>query len=326
MLSIGDFGGRHYDPGDGNNLGIGVGYADLTAPVGRYCVGAFYRSDYAGQASRDALDAMVANRSGQSFDVGRHYSLAVDSTWLESAGVKVTRVFGFEPAARWSLRFGVTASLMKALSLSNEQLHGTATATSGDYAVGSASLTRTLSDYEARDFNPFVGRADPDGLGIATDLGAVLQSPSGYVVELTVMDAYSYVDWQDVPQSRDKVDNATIRFDANFNREAFIQGEDRRVNVAQPLQPRFRAMLAAPLRHGLTVVISDDYASGTHFPALGVRLQHRDIDTQLSFDAQTRAVSLSWQWAWFSLAVTTNDIDPGRATVLGAGLRFASRW
>ena len=48
VLSIGDYGGRHYDPGDGSNVGIGVGYADLTAPLGRYCVGVFYRTDYAG--------------------------------------------------------------------------------------------------------------------------------------------------------------------------------------------------------------------------------------------------------------------------------------
>jgi hypothetical protein len=326
VLSIGNYGGRHYDPGDGSNVGIGVGYADLAAPVGRYCVGAFYRTDYAGQASRDALDALVANREGRAFDVGRNYSLAVDSTWLESAGIKVSRVFGFEPAAHWSLRLGVTASLMKALSLRKEQLHGSATATSGDYAVGTASLTRALSHYDAKDFNPFVGKADPDGYGYAADFGAVLQSPSGYVAEFTVMDAYSHLDWQDVPQSKDNVDNATIRYDANLNREAFIHGLDRRVDLAQPLEPRYRVSLAAPLTRAFTLVISDDYVCDTHFPALGFRHRVKDMDTQVSYDAQTRAVSLHWQKAWFSFSIATNDLDLGNATVLGAGLQFASRW
>lgn len=327
VLSIGDYDGQHYDPGDGSNVGIGVGYADLTAPVGRYCVGAFYRTDYVGQASRDALDALVANRAARPFDVGRTYELAMESTWLESAGIKVSRVFGFEPAAHWSLRVGVTASLMKALSLRKEQLHGSATATSGDYAVGTASFTRALSEYRRKDFNPFVGKADPDGYGYAADFGVVLYSPAGYVAELTVMDAISHLDWQDVPQSQDRIDNATIRYDANLNREAFIQGMDRRVSLAQPLEPRYRVALATPpLRRGITLLLSDDYASDTHFPALGVRIRRQGFNTQLSYDTQTRAVSLFWEKAWFSLSVTANDFDPDSATVLGAGLQFANRW
>ena len=71
VLSIDDYGGRHYQPGDGDNVGVGAGYADLTTPVGRYCVGVFYRTDYRGAASRDTLDALVANHNHQPFDVGR---------------------------------------------------------------------------------------------------------------------------------------------------------------------------------------------------------------------------------------------------------------
>ena len=140
------------------------------------------------------------------------------------------------------------------------------------------------------------------------------------------MDAYSHLDWQDVPQSQESVDNETIRYDANLNREAFIHGVDRRVDLAQPLEARYRVSLAAPLRRGFTLLMSDDYVSDTHFPALGFRHQLKDMDTQLTYDAQTRAVSLYWQKAWFSVSVSTNDLDLENATVLGAGLQFANRW
>ena len=326
VLRIREYGSRDYDPQAGDNLGVGVGYADLTAPAGHYCVGAFYRNDYVGQASKDALDALVANRAGRPFDVGRTYDLEVESRWLESAGLKVSRAFGFEPGPGWSLQFGLTASLLKALSLRDEALHGVATATSGDYAVGTARFTRSISDYPRKDFNPYVGKADPDGYGFAADVGAVLQSPSGWVTEFTVMDAYSRLEWEDVPQSVERVDNQTIRYDANLNREAFVQGVDRRVNLSRPIEPRYRLSQTVPLNPTFTLVVSDDYVYETHFPGIAVRRQGASTVAELGYDAQTRAVSVDWRWGWLSVSVTSNDLDFGDATVLGAGLQFASHW
>ena len=326
VLRVREYGSRDYDPQSGNNLGVGVGYADVTAPAGRFCLGAFYRNDYVGQASKDALDALVANRAGRPFEVGRTYDLAVESTWLESAGIKVSRVFGFEPRRDWSLQVGVTASLMKALSLRDEALRGTAIATSGDYAVGTASLTRSMSDYPRKDFNPYVGKADPDGYGYAADIGVVVQSPTGWVTEFTVMDAYARINWQDVPRSVERADNQTIRYDANLNREAFIQGVDQRVNVSKAIEPRYRLSQAVPLGRGFTALLSNDYAYDTHFPALALRRQWVNSVGELAYDTETHAVSIDWRWAWLTVSVTSNDLDFGDATVLGAGLQFASSW
>jgi hypothetical protein len=326
VLRIREYGARTYDPESGENLGVGVGYADVTAPVGQFCLGAFYRNDYVGQASKDALDALVANRAGRPFDVGRTYDLEVESTWLESAGLKLSYVYGLEPGPGWSLQLGVTASLMKALSLRDEALRGVATATSGDYAVGTARLTRSISDYPRKEFNPYVGKADPDGYGFAADIGAVLQSAAGWVTEFTVMDAYSRLDWEDVPQSVERADNQTIRYDANLNREAFVQGVDRRVNLTQPLEPRFRLSQDMPLRRGFTMILSDDYVYETHFPAIAVRRQWSNAVAELGYDTRTHAVSADWRWAWLTVSITSNDVDFGDATVLGAGLQFASRW
>jgi hypothetical protein len=326
VLRIREYGRRRYDPEPGENLAVGVGYADLAAPVGHTCLAAFYRTDYVGQATRDALDALVANRNDRPFDVGRTYELGLDSTWLQSAGFKVSRVFGYEPWSEWSVRVGVSASLMKALSLRRDTLIGRAMATSGDYAVGTATLRRADSDYDRKDFNPFVGRADPDGYGFGADVGLVVRSPAGWVTELTVMDAYTRFDWRDVPQSMDKADNQTIRYDANFNREAFVQGVDRRVDVTQPLDPRYRAAQSVPVGRGLTVIVSNDYAYDTHFPAVGLQYQWEDIVTRTTYDTRMQAVSLDCRWSWLAVSITADDPDFGDASVLGASLQFVRDW
>jgi hypothetical protein len=326
VLSTDEYGGRHYHPDDGNNVGVGTGYADLTAPVGQYCAGVFYRTDYRGSASRDTLDVLVANHRRQPFDVGRRYELQFGSTYLDMAGLKLSRVWDFEPAAGWSLQFGATASVMKALTYREDDLRGSAVASSGRYGVGTATLVRTESDYDPSDFNPFVGTGDPEGYGYAVDGGAVLRSPRGDTVTATVLDAYSTIRWNDVPQSIENADNETFRYDANFNRQAFVAGRDRRVNLSRHLDPRYRVAVSAPLQHGFSLFASDDYLHHTHFPAAGIGYQRSGNYAELGIDLQAGAVSILLGHGWLRLSISADDIEISEATVLGAGVSVAGAW
>jgi hypothetical protein len=326
VLLADEYGGRHFDPDDGNNIGVANGYADVTAPLGKVCLGIFYRTDYRGEASNDALDALEANHAKRPFDVGRNYALAVDSIYQEAAGIKLSRVFDFEPSAGWSTRLGITASLMKAITHREERLRGSATATSGSYALGTATLVRTLSDYRLKRFNPFVEKKDPEGYGWSTDLSLRVRSPAGHVLELTAMDAFSRIDWGDVPQSLETIDNQTIRYDANFNREAFVSGLDRRVSVEQIIEPRYRVAFSAPIKGDVMIVVSDDLVHQTHFPALGVSYRRIDRHAEVSLDAQTGALSLVGGRGAFRASITTNDLDLQEASVLGVELSFFKRW
>lgn len=326
VLLTDEYGGEHYQSVGGRNVAVGTGYADVIARAGKFCLGVFYRADYLGSAASDTLDALVANHERRPFDVGRTYKLRLESAYFDSVGLRLSRVYPFEPVAGWSVQLGLTASLMKALTHRDERLEGSAVAVDSRYAVGTATLVRALTDYDMKDFNPFVGKADPEGYGYAADAGLVVASPSGYRVELTVMDAYSRIEWQDVPQSLESVDNETIRYDANFNRAAFVNGRDRRVDVGRTIQPRYRTLVSAPLKPGLALVVSDDYVYSTHFPAAGLRATVRDIDAEVSYDTRTQAVSLNLGKGWFGLSLTTDDIRPGSASVLGATLNFASAW
>jgi hypothetical protein len=326
VLSTDEYGGRHYDPDDGNNAGVGTGYADLTTPVGQYCAGIFYRTDYYGNASRDTLDALVANHRREPFDVGRTYELEFSSTQLDMAGLKLSRVWRFEPGDRWSLQLGVTASVMKALRYREEHLRGSAIATSGRYAVGTATLVRTESDYDPSDFNPFVGTGDPEGYGYSLDAGAVLRSPRGDLVTATVLDAYSAIHWNDVPESIENADNETFRYDANFNRQAFVAGRDRRVSLTHQMDPRYRLALSVPLQRGFSLIASDDFVNQTHFPAAGVGYGWSGSYAELSVDLQAGAVSILIGHEWLRLTISADDLDVSEATVLGAGLSIAVAW
>lgn len=326
VLLADEYGGEHFQSIGGRNVAVGTGYADVTARAGKFCAGVFYRTDYRGSAAGDTLDALVANRERRPFDVGRTYRLHLESAYFDSVGLRLSRVFPFEPLPGWTVQLGLTASLMKALTHRDERLDGSAVAVDARYAVGTASLVRALTNYDMKDFNPFVEKADPKGYGYAADAGLLVVSPTGYRIELTVMDAYSRIEWKDVPQSLETVDNQTLRYDANFNREAFVNGRDRRVDIGRTIQPRYRTVASAPLTRRVALVVSDDYVYSTHFPAAGLRASVRDMIAELSYDARTEAVSLNLGKGWFGLSLTTNDIRPGNASVLGATLNFAGGW
>lgn len=326
VLLADEYGGRHYDPDGGDNIGVANGYADLTAPLGKTCLGIFYRVDYRGEATRDALDALVENHAKRPFDVGRSYELAVDSRYVESAGIKASRVFEFEPVAGWTVRAGVTGSLMKAVTYRDDRVRGTAIATSGTYAVGTATRVRTLSDYNLKRFNPFVEKKDPEGYGWSADLDLILRAPGGQVLSLTAMDALSGIRWSDVPQSVESFDNATVRYDANFNRDAFVRGVDRRVGVDAVIEPRYRVALSVPVEDRWTLLASDDLVHQTHFPTVGVNRSLEQGYAEASLDMRTWSVSLAGGYGGFTLSVTANSPEPQEASLLGFELGYRKHW
>ena len=322
ILLAEEYGGRYYDAADGRNVAIGHGYADITAPLAGFCLGAFYRIDYWGDADGDTLDALAANHADRPFSVGRTYRLDYGSVEARSFGLKVSRVHDFQPADGWTVRLGATGSLLKGTMYREEKLAGAATATSGEYATGTAQLMRARSDYRAKDFNPFVGVGDPDGYGYSIDLAALIRMPRGYSLQLTAMDAFARMYWEDVPTSFERLDNQSVRYDANFNREAFITGVDRRGDIAHTLQPRYRAVMFGPLRPGLEWMLSDDHAHKTHFPAVGLRYQSAQLAASTEYDIETGALSFWVRKGFFSLSISSDDLEFHQAKVLGANLAF----
>jgi hypothetical protein len=326
VVTVDDYGGGRYSPSQGNNIGIGIGFAELTGAVSGFCVDALYRREYRGDASRDLLDALVANHFGAPFDVGRTYRLSLSDESFSATGLRLRRVADFEFTDQWSAKLGAGVSLLKGLSGQQESLSGSAVATSGSYAVGTATWLKTDTNLNLADFNPFVAAGTPDGYGFSTDFEFIAQSMAGYSIDFVVMDALGRLYWHDVPQSYRTLDNATISYNADFNRDAFITGLDSRQNLVQTLPTIYRLAATVPMVQRFSADVSDDFIAGFHFPSLGVRYGELGRFGALDFDFRTHSVSIGAVLPFFSAMVTSNSLRPGSATVLGISVRASHAW
>ena len=292
------------------------------APVSGYS----YRADYLAEASRDLLDAIVGNHFSRPFDVGRIYQLELDDRSFRASGVRFRHVFDSDIADGWSARIGVGISGLKGLSGRYESLHGAATATSGTYAIGAATWLKADSNYNLADFNPFVAPGVAGGYGFSTDIELLAESSSGYAVDLVVMDAIGRIYWHDVPQSVQTLNNAAIRYDADFNRDAFVIGKDSRVSYVQELPAIYHLALTIPAGTRLRAIVEDDLISRFHFPSVAARYGAAARYGELNFDFRTRAVGIGARTSFIGAMFTINSLKPRNASVLGVSLQATHSW
>ncbi len=325
VVTVTHYGDGRYDPSPGENRGVAVAYGELTAGADGYCVGVLYRADYQAEASKDLLDAVIGNHFGQPFDTARRYLLSMDEEGFRADGVRLRKVLRFELTADSFVQIGAAASLLHGLQGQQQSLTGAATATSGSYAVGSATWLRTESNLGLSDFNPFVPYAAPHALGFSTD-AEVLVNLADWSADVTVIDAVGRLYWRNVPYSLRVLNNATISYNANLDRDAFINGVDSRASFDQRLDPKYHTVFATPYVHQYQAFIEDDFVNGLHFPSLGLRFGAPEQHVEVNGDVRTHAVGLGFRWRWLNASVTANSLHVGDATALGAALRFMHAW
>jgi hypothetical protein len=326
VASIDEYGGTQYTPDRANNIGVGVGFAELSTAAGAYCLGLFYREEAQGVATADLLDILHADHFGKPFDAGRDYRLHYDWRTLKAYGLRLRRAFnaGEIGSTRFTLALGV--SLMKPKVGTAETLSGNVTASTSSYAVGTATWLRTDSDLDPESFNSFVGAGHPRGVGFSTDLQLRAQMRSGTVVELTAMDLVGRVYWHETRASVRAFDNATIRYDENLNRGAFVTGADARIRSVQRIPTKWRLALAQPITPRLTALLEDDAVLGWHFVSVGARYGSSERSIATTFDIRTRAVGLDARWGFFSASLTTDRLDWRDARTLGVSVDLSRRW
>ena len=326
VTSIDAYGGGRYSPASRNDIAVGIGFGEVAADVAGYCIGAQYRADYFAVASRDLLDAVVENHFSRPFDAGRTYQLRLDDTTLRASGARLRHVFELTPVGDWSARLGVGSSVLKGLAGRQESIAGAATATSGQYAVGTATWLKTDTSYNLADFNPFVAPGPVGGYGFSTDLELIGESRNGVAIDFVVRDALGRLYWHDVPRSLQTLNNAAIRYNADFNRYAFVNGIDSRVSFTQDLPAVYHLSLTVPTAARLSLVVEDDLIRGFHFPSVAARYGANARYTELSYDIRTRAVGVGARAAFLGAFVTINSLQPQRATVLGVSLQATHAW
>jgi hypothetical protein len=326
VVTIGDYGGGRYAPAAANNIAVGTGFAEASVAVSDFCVGLLGRAELFGTASRDVLDVVVGNHFNRPFDVGREYQLRYNLEILQAAGARVRRVFTLDPFAGVHLKFGVGLSLLDALQGRVESLQGSAVATSPNYAVGTATWLRTDSDLNPNQFNPFVGAGHPHGAGYSTDVQIQATTDFGTTLDLIVMDVVGRIYWRDDRTSLRVANDVEIRYDADFNRDALINGVDTRGNYVQNIRTKYRGVAAQSIADEFSVVVADDCVGGYHFPSVGARIGGGSRFGTTSFDIRSHALSIGGAWSVLSIDVTSNRFDIRQATALGASVGLHLRW
>src|ERR1700722_14230853 len=326
VVKVDDYGGGHYSPSNGNNIGIGIGYSELTGEVSGFCIGVLFRAEYRAEASKDLLDALVANHFGHTFDAGKTYTLSLKEESFKADGARVRRVIEFDLTDQWSTKLGFGASLLKATEGQDDSLSGKVTATSATYAVGTASWLQTASNLNLATFNPFVAAGNPSAYGFSTDFELISQSKAGWSIDFVVIDALGRLYWHDIPQSLRTLNNATIRYNANFDRDAFVTGVDSRISYVQDLTPKYHLVFTAPVLSSLGAYVENDFVDGLHFPSLGARYGTIGRSAEVNYDFRTRAVGVGGHLMAITALVTTNDLRLRSATVLGISIQAIHSW
>jgi hypothetical protein len=319
------YGGRYYRPAAGNNIGFATAFGEVSARVGSFCVGLVAREEWDAHATRDLLDAVVANHDGKPFDTGRAYRLAYQLQMFQAAGIRLRRVLTLVRSPAGRLQLGIGVSLLRATQGRQEWGYGSATATAADYAVGTAAWTR-IDSTGLSGFNPFVGRPHPSGWGYATDLELRAALRTGTAVDLVIMDPESRIHWRDIGDSVRSFDDATVRYNADLNRDALLTGSDSRVSRIERLPVEYRLTVDQSVAAKWRLQLADDLIEGYHFPAVGARYGSPIRFIGTGFDARTRAVAISVGWHGLEASVATNRFPLSEATALAASLELSRLW
>ena len=319
------YGGRYYRPAAGNNIGFAVAFGELSARVGSFCVGVVAREEWDAQATRDLLDALVANHDGKPFQAGRTYRLAYQLQMFQAAGIRLRRVLTLAHSRAGRLQLGIGITLLRATQSREEWGNGLAVATGPEYAVGTAAWTR-IDTGRMSGFNPFVGIPHPSGWGYATDLELRGQWRTGTVLDLVVMDPESRIYWRDIGESIRRFDDATIRYNTDLNRDALLTGIDSRIGRVQRLPVKYRLAIDQTVADGWRVRLSDDVIAGYHFPAVGTRYGSPQRFIGAGFDARTGAVQICARWHGLEALVAANRFPLEEATALAASLKISHLW
>lgn len=326
VLRLSNYGAGHYDPSPGNNIGVGIGYSDVAAALHGICVALFYRADYYAEASKDMLDVLVGNHYGHTFDSGRAYQLAMSEQTFRAEGLRLEKTVGLRFGRQWSAKLGLAASYLYGTEGDEQSLEGRVTATSPDYAVGAATWVRTQTDINYATFNPFVAHGTPRGDGFSTDAELVVNGPRGIAFTTQAMDAVGRIYWQEVPHSVWTLMNTTIQYNANFDREALVNGTESRVSFVQDIPTKLRFAASVPVAGEWQADLEDDEVNGFHFPSFGPSFGDAKLGTFAHYDLRTQAVELGGHLSWLSASLATNSFRFDRASALGASIRVWRDW
>lgn len=272
------------------------------------------RQQVLGQAHADTLRAYQSQLLGQTLPAGQQYRIDYTLEGFEAQGVSLGRAFHARMDGH-TLRWGVNATFLNAQRLKSQTATGQASSQRDGSLVLSGSTSNTDSSINTTSSGfiaPFQNQT-PSGSGYSVDLGLHYAHPTGMELEWSVADAWSALQWKQVPE-------ITLSGSSSFNGQ-FPSGNKVLVNPQQTLQPAHNLAMRLPVRD-MTLEASGTVMGAITSWGVGIRRPLADQWTvTLDYENLFRTLGITLSHPWFSFALRTDTLPPDSAHAASLSLR-----
>lgn len=270
-----------YRTRSGNNLAITNKRLQLAVNRGDWSVGLFYRQDRLFRGSRDSVDARFLDHRAQLSGQVRTFDLDYSLRGFAADGVRIGFSGGaIATGAGDDLRWGVSASLLRGLSMRQETAKGNLIS-----SVGSATLTGNRTIFNSRlqavtnpgSFNAFAPAQAQDvgaGWGYAFDLGMRWHLQDGVDFAVAVNDLFGKITWDRAPVIEQTINGTFSGNTFAAGASAIISGSNRYQSFTYQLKPKLQLEGAYRLTDhpggNVSLLARVESVGGEWFPLIGL--------------------------------------------------------
>lgn len=302
-----------YAPRDGRNLALIAARVESGLDWQGFRIGALYRLEWLGAVQRETLDLYRADRLLFAHPIGVITPIDFRLDGFEIRGLQLGKAQRFSMDRGWTIKLGVSGSLLQGQKIRKEQWSGNALAKAARSLSFSGNAMRTWavsdSDDIANSFVPAYRSGDPGGRGYSLDLGMHVEREDGAFIEWTVADAISRMHWTSIPQ---------ITYSGSGVYDgALPEGKRWRINFDERMPVKQALLLSLPVRT-VHVEFSDSVMRGNHFPTIGLRKEYSsDLSARLDYDFRFGTVGVGLAYRAFHIGFTTDTIKLTHAHAYG---------
>jgi hypothetical protein len=294
--------------------------------------GLFYRQDWSGHATPDTVSAYVRNQYDQLGTQTRGYALDYSLTGFAADGVRVGHSWNWEAAGASQFAFGVSAELMRGVSLRSDSMQGTL-----QTALGAGSLSGSRTDFDTglaavqtgasfNDFVPSAAQAVADGTGWGLDLGATWIAAGGFRIAFAANDLGARLHWNNVPMI------ATVATHLSYpyltpQRTPAVQGLDAYAPVTLRLQAKYMLEADLPPQAGIVGSARLEAQGGVVYPQLGLDWEFAPRwNCGIDYDTRFGALGVDLRHGGFSFGLSTQSANLAQSRAVGAELGYTLRF
>ncbi len=247
-------------------------------------------------------------------------------------GTRLEKTINLTLGAGWSAKLGLAASYLHGTEGDEQSFGGQVAATSSDYAVGAATWVRTQTDIDHNTFKPLRGSRHPP----AAMASRPMRSLSWPIRVAIPSPRRRWTPSAGSTGARCRTPcgpllNTTIAYNANLDRDAFINGIDSRTSFVEHIPTKLRLAASLPVVSEWSADLEDDEVKAFISHRSGRALETQGAAPLLHYDVRTGAVELGAHLSWLAVSprhqqlscrsrLGAGDVNPTVAHLVGAHL------